>query len=108
MAKFIITREWPSLKECCNTPEDIIDRYFHHKEERICNILDTAFRKHFGYSITEVRDMCNLLHITSEYDGIESFIYRGETFLYLKIGEPEYKRTQEFITISNNVMYKEV
>ena len=41
-----------------------------------------AFQKHFGISIYDV-DLREIEHIRVEGDPIESYRYRGETFLYI-------------------------
>lgn len=44
--------------------------------------IEDAFMSHFGFSIRDVQDTEELEHIVVEGDSIESFRYRGETFLY--------------------------
>ncbi len=45
-------------------------------------LIEDAFQKHFSVSIHDV-DLREIEHIVVEGDPIESFIYRGETFLYI-------------------------
>lgn len=48
----------------------------------IDKLIEDAFQKHFSVSIHDV-DLREIEHIVVEGDPIESFIYRGETFLYI-------------------------
>ena len=43
-----------------------------------------AFESHFGISIDDV-DLREIEHIVVEGDPIESYRYRGETFLYVQV-----------------------
>lgn len=54
-------------------------------EKQLCSIdriLEEAFLEHFGFLLRDVQDRENLEHIIVQGDPIESFRYRGETFLY--------------------------
>lgn len=54
-------------------------------EKQLCSIdriLEEAFLEHFGFLLRDVKDRENLEHIIAQGDPIESFRYRGETFLY--------------------------
>ena len=46
-------------------------------------IIRSAFLHHFGFPITDVRDGENL-ELLSSVKGVESYRYRGETFLYIE------------------------
>ena len=45
-------------------------------------LIEDAFQKHFSVSIHDV-DLREIEHIRVEGDPIESYRYRGETFLYI-------------------------
>lgn len=54
-------------------------------EKKLCSIdriIEEAFLEHFGFLLCDVQDKENLEHIIVQEDPIESFRYRGETFLY--------------------------
>lgn len=46
------------------------------------NIVLEAFREHFGFELPDVQDTDELECLTDPHSTIESFRYRGETFLY--------------------------
>lgn len=47
-------------------------------------VVVDAFQKHFGISIYDV-DLREIKHIRVVGDPIESYRYRGETFLYVQV-----------------------
>ena len=54
-------------------------------EKQLCSIdriIEEAFLEHFGFLLRDVQDKENLEHIIVQGETIESFRYRGETFLY--------------------------
>lgn len=54
-------------------------------EKQLCSIdriIEEAFMEHFGFPLQDVKDRENLEHLIVQGDPIESFRYRGETFLY--------------------------
>ena len=61
-----------------NIIEDLYKKQMSEIEKHVVD----AFQKHFGISIHDV-DLREIEHIVVEGDPIESFIYRGETFLYI-------------------------
>ena len=75
----------------------------------IDTIIDDAFLEHFGFSLLDVQDKENLEHIIVQGDPIESFRYRGETFLYLnremkiKFGKRKDNHDITFSTIFRKV-----
>lgn len=60
--------------------EDLIKKQMSSLDQ----LLRDAFREHFGFDILDVHDKDELEHIIVQGDPIESFRYRGETFLYWK------------------------
>lgn len=54
-------------------------------EKQLCSIdriIEEAFLEHFGFPLQDVKDREELEHIIVQGDPVESFRYRGETFLY--------------------------
>ncbi len=54
-------------------------------EKQLCSmdrIIEEEFMEHFGFPLKDVKDRENLERIIVQGDPIESFRYRGETFLY--------------------------
>lgn len=45
-------------------------------------IIEEAFMEHFGFPIKDVQDTEKFERIIVQGDPVESFRYRGETFLY--------------------------
>lgn len=62
---------------------NIIDELMSKQTEELKKIIEHAFFKHFGFSIYDI-DMREIEHIMIEGCPIESYRYRGETFLYVK------------------------
>lgn len=61
----------------------IIDEIHRKQMSEIEKHVVEAFKKHFGISIHDV-DLREIEHIVVEGDPIESYRYRGETFLYMQ------------------------
>ena len=61
----------------------IIDEFSRKQMHEIENHVEAAFQKHFGISIKDV-DLREIEHIIIEGDPIESYRYKGETFLYMQ------------------------
>lgn len=59
---------------------DLIEKHY----STLDKIIQEAFREHFGFELLEVQDKEELEHIIVQGEPIESFRYRGETFLYWK------------------------
>lgn len=62
---------------------NIIEDLYRKQMSEIEKHVVDAFQKHFGISIHDV-DLREIEHIVVEGDPIESFRYRGETFLYMQ------------------------
>ena len=63
---------------------NIIDDVCREQVSTLEKLVVDAFQKHFGISIYDV-DLRDIEHIRVEGDPIESYIYRGETFLYVQV-----------------------
>ena len=61
----------------------IIDDLYRKQMSEIEKCIVDAFESHFGISIDDV-DLREIEHIVVDGDPIESFRYRGETFLYMQ------------------------
>ena len=61
----------------------IIDDVCREQVSTLEKLVVDAFQKHFGISIYDV-DLREIEHIRVEGDPIESYRYRGETFLYVQ------------------------
>lgn len=67
-----------------------------------------AFQKHFGISIFDV-DLREIEHIRVEGDPIESYRYRGETFLYVQVpGDIDINKDPQGVKLTMKYNYKEV
>ena len=67
-----------------------------------------AFQKHFGISIFDV-DLREIEHIRVEGNPIESYRYRGETFLYVQVpGDIDINTDPQGVKLTMTYKYKEV
>ena len=67
-----------------------------------------AFESHFGISIDDV-DLREIEHIVVEGDPIESYRYRGETFLYVQVpGDIDINTDPQGVKLTMTYKYKEV
>ena len=67
-----------------------------------------AFKSHFGISIDDV-DLREIEHIVVEGDPIESYRYRGETFLYVQVpGDIDINTDPQGVKLTMTYKYKEV
>ena len=65
-----------------------------------------AFESHFGISIDDV-DMREIEHIRVEGDPIESYRYRGETFLYVQVpGDIDVNTDPQVVKLTMTYKYK--
>ena len=78
-----------------------------HMSEIEKHIVD-AFQKHFGISIYDV-DLGEIEHIRVRGDPIESYRYRGETFLYVQVpGDIDVNTDPQVVKLAMTFKYKEV
>ena len=67
-----------------------------------------AFQKHFGISIFDV-DLREIEHIVVKGDPIESYRYRGKTFLYVQVpGDIDVNTDPQGVKLTMTYKYKEV
>ena len=70
-------------------------------------LIVDAFQKHFGISIYDV-DLREIEHIRVEGDPIESYRYRGETFLYVQFpGDIDVNTDPQVVKLAMTFKYKE-
>ena len=71
-------------------------------------LIVDAFQKHFGISIYDV-DLREIEHIRVEGDPIESYRYRGKTFLYVQVpGDININTDPQGVMLTMTCKYKEV
>ena len=82
----------------------------HYREHRntIEKCIESAFQKHFGSPIYYV-DMREIEHRVVEGDPIESYRYRGETFLYVQVPfDIDVNTDSQDVKLTMKYNYKEV
>lgn len=82
-----------------NWMENVVEQPLRELRRMQDELLKDAFREHFGFELTDVKDKENLKHIIVQGEPISSFRYRGETFLYLQ-EMPDYKVENDKVTFT--------
>ena len=86
----------------------IIDDVCREQVSTFEKLVVDAFQKHFGISIYDV-DLREIEHIRVEGDPIESYIYRGETFLYVQVPfDIDVNTDSQGVKLKMTYKYKEV
>lgn len=86
----------------------IIDDVCREQVSTLEKLVVDAFQKHFGISIYDV-DLREIEHIRVEGDPIESYRYRGETFLYVQVpGDIDVNTRPQVVKLAMTFKYKEV
>ena len=86
----------------------IIDDVCREQVSTFEKLVVNAFQKHFGISIFDV-DLREIEHIRVEGDPIESYRYRGETFLYVQVpGDIDINKDSQAVKLTMKHNYKEV
>ena len=86
----------------------IIDDVCREQVSKLEKLVVDAFQKHFGISIYDV-DLREIEHIRVEGDPIESYRYRGETFLYVQVpGDIDVNTDSQGVKLKMTYKYKEV
>ena len=86
----------------------IIDDVCREQVSKLEKLVVDAFQKHFGISIYDV-DLREIEHIRVEGDPIESYIYRGETFLYVQVPfDIDVNTDSQGVKLKMTYKYKEV
>ena len=86
----------------------IIDDVCREQVSTFEKLVVNAFQKHFGISIYDV-DLREIEHIRVEGDPIESYRYRGETFLYVQVpGDIDVNTDPQVVKLAMTFKYKEV
>ena len=88
-----------------NIIEDLYKKQMSEIEKHVVD----AFQKHFGISIHDV-DLREIKHIVVKGDPIESFIYRGETFLYMQEvpGDIDVSNDPVGVKLTLTIQFREV
>ena len=86
----------------------IIDDVCREQVSKLEKIVEDAFQKHFGISIFDV-DLREIEHIVVKGDPIESYRYRGKTFLYVQVpGDININTDPQGVMLTMTCKYKEV
>ena len=86
----------------------IIDDVCREQVSKLEKLVVDAFQKHFGISIYDV-DLREIKHIRVEGNPIESYRYRGETFLYVQVpGDIDVNTDPQGVKLTMTYKYKEV
>ena len=87
----------------------IIDDVCREQVSKLEKLVVDAFENHFGISIYDV-DLREIEHIVVEGDPIESFRYRGETFLYMQEvpGDIDVSNDPIGIKLTLTIQFREV
>ena len=86
----------------------IIDDVCREQVSKLEKLVVDAFQKHFGISIGDV-DLREIEHIRVVGDPIESYRYRGETFLYVQVpGDIDVNTDPQVVKLAMTFKYKEV
>ena len=81
----------------------IVDDVCREQVSKLEKLVVDAFQNHFGISIYDV-DLREIEHIRVEGDPIESYRYRGETFLYVQVpGDIDVNTNPQVVKISNDI-----
>ena len=86
----------------------IIDDVCGKQVSTLEKLVVDAFENHFGISIYDV-NLREIEHIRVEGDPIESYRYRGETFLYVKVPfDIDVNTDSQGVKLKITYNYKEV
>ena len=86
----------------------IVDDVCREQVSTLEKLVVDAFQKHFGISIYDV-DLREIEHIVVEGDPIESYRYRGETFLYVQFPRDiDVNTDSQGVKLKMAYKYKEV
>lgn len=86
----------------------IVDDVCREQVSKLEKLVVDAFQKHFGISIGDV-DLREIEHIRVVGDPIESYRYRGKTFLYVQVpGDIDVNTDPQGVKLTMTYKYKEV
>lgn len=86
----------------------IVDDVCRKQVSTLERIVVDAFENHFGISIYDVNPR-EIEHIRFVGDPIESYEYRGETFLYVQVpGDIDVNTDPQCVKLTMTYKYKEV
>ena len=88
--------------------ERIVDDVCRKQVSTLEKLCVNAFEMHFGISIYDV-DLREVEHRVVEGNPIESYRYRGETFLYVQVpGDIDINTDPQGVKLTMKYNYKEV
>lgn len=64
--------------------KEIIENAIKKHNRTLGEIVRTAFTKHFGYPLTDVKDPENLVELSELGGSASTLLYRGEAFLKIE------------------------
>jgi hypothetical protein len=88
--------------------EQIIDKLLKDYHSSLDEMIAEAFLEHFGFPLQDVQDKEGLEHIIVEGEPLESFRYRGETFLYWYKEYPNFSDNSYTTDVKFTVKFKKV
>ena len=72
-------------------------------------IIMDAFQAHFGFPISQVKDIENLEKVRQEGNPEDAYRYRGETFLYMNhMRDIQFNDTDNGYEVKISLSYKKV
>lgn len=72
-------------------------------------IIMDAFQAHFGFPVSQVKDIENLEQVRQEGNPEDAYRYRGETFLYMyHVRDIEFNKTSNCHEVKVSLRYKTV
>ena len=78
--------------------EEIIDSAIKERIAKETEMIEQSFQECFGFPISMVKERGVLEHIIQEGTPIESYRYKGVTFLYKERGVPVFEQDRCTIT----------
>ena len=91
--------------------KEIIENAITKHARSMGEIVRTAFEKHFGYHLDEVKDPENLVQLSELGGSTSTLLYRGEAFLKIERAEIEvdpYLRKPEIPQVKLTTRYTEL
>ena len=91
--------------------KEIIEIAIKKHSRTLGEIVRTAFTKHFGYPLTDVKDPENLVQLSELGGSASTLLYRGEAFLEIKREEIQvdpFLEKPEWLQVKATTRYIEV
>ena len=85
--------------------QEVIRKHISDSEK----ILMDAFKEHFGFPLTQVKDIENLERVRQDGNPEDAYRYRGETFLYMNhMRDIQFNDTDNGYEVKISLSYKKV